>query len=145
MLPPRKSCTFRIAAMRRWLTAMLLVLLPLQSFWAAAATYCAHEQGAASQHFGHHEHRHHGTAAKADGAEADARNALAGDDLDCACCHLSCAQPLVSAVSVPVVAPRERWAPTPPPWRETVVILVIERPNWRRAARFGEPLRFIRI
>ena len=129
--------------MRRCLTVVLLVLLPLQSFWAAAATYCAHEQGAASRHFGHHEHRHHGAAGKVDGAEADAKKAQSSGDLDCAFCHLSCAQPLVSAVSVPVVAPRERWVPTPPPWRGSVVVLLIERPNWSLAARFGEPLRFI--
>lgn len=131
--------------MRRWLTIMLLVLLPLQSFWAVAATYCAHEQGAASQHFGHHEHRHHGAAAKVDGAEADARNVQSGGDLDCAFCHLSCAQSLVSAMSVAIVAPREGWTHVAPPWRECVVTLLIERPNWSVAARFGEPLRFIRI
>ena len=69
---------FNTAAMRRWLTVALLVLLPLQSFWAAAATYCAHEQSAASQHFGHHEHRHHGASAKADGAQADAGKVQSG-------------------------------------------------------------------
>lgn len=121
--------------MRRWLIIVLLTLLPLQSSWAAAAAYCAHEQGVAGQHFGHHEHRHHGAAVKtADAAGADARNALAAGDLDCASCHLSSTQPLVGTVSVSVVAPREKWAPVLPPWRGGIVILAIERPNWSLAA-----------
>jgi len=39
--------------------AVLLLVLPFQMIWAAAAPYCAHETNtSASKHFGHHEHRH---------------------------------------------------------------------------------------
>ena len=36
----------------------LLIVLPLQISWAVAATYCQHETGS-TQHFGHHDHKHH--------------------------------------------------------------------------------------
>lgn len=129
--------------MRRWLTLVLLVLLPLQSVWAAAATCCAYEWSIASKHFDRHEH-HHGATAKAEGAKGERSKALtSGDDLDCASCHLQCVQPLISPSPVPIAAERERWTPVPPPWRETVVMPDIERPKWNHAVRFGEPLRFI--
>jgi hypothetical protein len=43
-------------SMRRWLVLLLLVLLPLQFSWAAVASYCVHENGAAADHLGHHDH-----------------------------------------------------------------------------------------
>ena len=42
--------------MRRLLFLLILVCLPLQSIWAAAASYCGHEAPAAAMHFGHHQH-----------------------------------------------------------------------------------------
>lgn len=45
--------------MRKVLAILLISLLSLQASWAAAASYCRHEQGAAARHFGHHEHSHH--------------------------------------------------------------------------------------
>lgn len=47
--------------MRRWFSILLLVLLPIQFSWAAAAAYCEHESGARADHFGHHEHDHQGS------------------------------------------------------------------------------------
>ena len=45
--------------MRRWLFIFLLLVLPFQMVWAAAAPYCAHEVNpSAKKHFGHHEHKH---------------------------------------------------------------------------------------
>ncbi len=44
--------------MRKVLALLLISLLSLQASWAAAASYCLHEQGAAAKHFGHHEHQH---------------------------------------------------------------------------------------
>jgi hypothetical protein len=43
--------------MRRWLTILLLFLMPLQLSWAASAAYCQHERDAQRGHWGHHEHR----------------------------------------------------------------------------------------
>ncbi len=67
--------------------AMLVVLLPFQSVWAAAAPYCAHESTPqAAAHFGHHEHQHAGAAADADAA--------GGYHADCDACHLGVSAPL---------------------------------------------------
>lgn len=47
--------------MRRFFLILLVMLLPLQSVWAAAAAYCGHEQRPAAQwHLGHHQHQHRG-------------------------------------------------------------------------------------
>lgn len=94
--------------MRRFILSLLLVLLPLQFSWAAAAAYCGHETGAAAQHFGHHDHRHAGApgevskqdTAKQDAAEQDAAKQGASKDslskvgnlhdADCGMCHFGC-------------------------------------------------------
>lgn len=88
--------------MRRWLAILMLVLLPFQFTWAAVASYCGHERGVASQHFGHHEHQHHAdsTAKQVDGDAAG--KTPGGNDLDCAHCHGSCSgivSPLTGLVS----------------------------------------------
>lgn len=45
--------------MRRFFLILLVLLLPLQSAWAAATAYCRHEQRpAATWHPGHHQHEH---------------------------------------------------------------------------------------
>ncbi len=44
--------------MRKLLAILLIMLLSLQASWAAAASYCRHEQDAPARHFGHHEHQH---------------------------------------------------------------------------------------
>jgi len=45
--------------MRRFFLIILVLLLPLQSAWAAATAYCQHEQRpAAKWHLGHHQHEH---------------------------------------------------------------------------------------
>src|SRR3989344_5090250 len=53
--------------MRRFVALLLLVLLPLQAVWAAAAPYCQHEGGAA----GHH----------------DGTNGAGAEHSDCHVCH----------------------------------------------------------
>lgn len=44
--------------MRRILLICLIVLLPFQTVWSAAAAACAHEQTNADSHLGHHEAHH---------------------------------------------------------------------------------------
>lgn len=44
--------------MRRFVIICLLMILPLQWSWAAAASVCAHEADSAAQHLGHHQHDH---------------------------------------------------------------------------------------
>ena len=57
--------------MRRIALVLLMVLLPLQSIWAAAANATQHERGGGVKPFGHHEHAHAGVAIVADDASAD--------------------------------------------------------------------------
>lgn len=85
--------------MRRALFTLMLVILPLQSVWAAAASYCRHETGIAAKHLGHHDHEH--MQVKADG-KVDAKSDSApapGADTDCSICHLSTAPSLASSTA----------------------------------------------
>lgn len=113
--------------MRRWLAILMLVLLPLQSVWAAAAAYCQHETGADAQHFGHHEHKHHqGLTDTSNSADASSFAV----DSDCAVCHAGCAAATVEVPSIvvdasrPAITPWHPHAPVAPPTAQP------ERPNW---------------
>jgi hypothetical protein len=117
---------------RRYLIIFFVVFLPFQFAWGSAARYCLHEKSPVS-HFGHHEHVHKGAGAALSGADIPGSLSSA-DDPDCDYCHISCAQPLPSAIvdlpaaSQPVhVSPRA--APTPIRLPD-----LIERPNWTLAA-----------
>jgi hypothetical protein len=69
--------------MKSFFAILLLVLLPLNAAFAAAAGYCQHQQETAqAAHFGHHAHQHDSAADKAD-------NSGAQIDPDCGFCHLS--------------------------------------------------------
>jgi hypothetical protein len=72
--------------MRRFILIFMMLLLPLQWSWAAAASVCEHEAGKA--HFGHHEHQHD----KADGPQAQPDDTTPaakklGEHPDCQTCH----------------------------------------------------------
>ncbi len=73
--------------MKRYLIIFLLIFLPLQFTWAAVKSYCAHENGNAAQHVGHHEHQH--KAEKAEPSVLDPANFNLADP-DCAACHTGC-------------------------------------------------------
>ncbi len=101
--------------MRRFFLILLVLLLPLQSAWAAATAYCQHEQRpAAKWHLGHHQHQHrgdgkaeaqtygkadHGSVLEADNGpdhnattKADANHGTDAKGLfdpDCGTCHLA--------------------------------------------------------
>ncbi|MBP6338936.1 MAG: cobalt-zinc-cadmium resistance protein [Vitreoscilla sp.] len=72
--------------MRRLVLICMMLLLPVQWTWAAAAVYCEHETGAAAQHLGHHEHKHQGATGEVskDGKTQSPPSA----DNDCGICHL---------------------------------------------------------
>lgn len=70
--------------MRKLLVILMMLLLPLQSAWAVAASICGHETGKAT-HFGHHEHEHQGADAGHGGDEADVQPG--GTHADCGVCH----------------------------------------------------------
>lgn len=126
----------KMSSMRRFVALLLLVLLPLQAVWAAAAPYCQHESDATSPHIGHHQPEHaHATAADAADAAnaADALPAQGGDapnpHSDCHTCHggsvlaheVSPVQ-VMSATAPPVPA-LAQGLPAPPTERP-------ERPKW---------------
>lgn len=67
--------------LKRLVLLMLLIVMPFQMAWAASSNYCAHEQGAAAQHIGHHAHQHQ------DGDKFKGK-VPGGVDDDCAYCHL---------------------------------------------------------
>lgn len=84
--------------MRRFLLIVLMLVLPLQWSWAAAASLCGHEGAPAARHFGHHQHEHHGAAAghdagkgskagKSEGADKKAGLGSLAADPDCGVCH----------------------------------------------------------
>ncbi|WKB55499.1 DUF2946 family protein [Eleftheria terrae] len=120
-----------LRAMRRWLAVFLLVLLPLQLTWAAAASYCQHERDAGVRHLGHHEHQHEADAPQKEGP---ASNTLSVLDADCAFCHLGCVKPVASLATL--LLPRAAAVhgaallPDPPGF---LLAERIERPNWLRA------------
>jgi hypothetical protein len=69
--------------MRKLLALLLISLLSLQASWAAAASYCRHEQGPAAKHFGHHEHQHE-SAALTTAAPTATAIAFPADDMSAA-------------------------------------------------------------
>jgi len=83
--------------MRRWLTILLLVMMPLQLGWAAIGSYCQHESGSQTKHFGHHAHQHTSQAGGDDGpgpqGGKDPHN-------DCNACISASVMPIFSAVAL---------------------------------------------
>ncbi len=127
--------------MRRWLVLFLLVLLPLQFTWSAAAAYCEHESEHEStrqaQHFGHHVHAHGDAAGDASHAKkpagADKAKGKLTVDSDCGNCHLSAAKP-VPATTMSLAGPATRLPRAGADKRfSTRAPDHPERPNWRIA------------
>jgi hypothetical protein len=93
----------------------LLVVMPAQLIWAAAAPYCAHETSAAGkQHFGHHDHRHQADD-RAAPDNVDESGPLGTFHADCEVCHLGASAampvPVVALDSPPLQPPNEGPAP----------------------------------
>ena len=100
--------------MRRWLVVFMLLVLPPQFVWAAAAPYCAHEAAsAAGKHPGHHQHVHQGGSDA--GKAGDDGGGLGANHTDCASCHAGAAATLPLAAAGLASAPREvlRGPPAP--------------------------------
>jgi hypothetical protein len=113
--------------MRRWLAILLIVFLPLQFSWAAAAVYCQHESDAGTQHFGHHEHEHHADA------EPDAlpdSDLAGGIDHDCGPCHAGGVVALFADISLSLASGLSFVISRPPGALSSAASAVPERPNW---------------
>lgn len=77
---------------------LLLLVVPVQLAWAAAAPYCGHETGSAvTKHFGHHEHRHQADA-PVSSSQGDGVGPSGAYHADCETCHLG------ASVTLPVPA-----------------------------------------
>lgn len=120
------SC-YSLDHMRKWLAILLLVFVPLQLSWAAAASYCQHETGTSAKHFGHHDHQHK----TADGKDASSNSVKTiGGDPDCASCHAGCLSALLGAVAIASLADSSLDTAeygarlTSPPFER------LERPQW---------------
>ncbi len=107
--------------MRKALIIFLLVLLPFQFVWGAAAGYCQHEQGQAVHHFGHHFHKH---------SSGDKAKQLIGDDADCVACHVASA-PVATNIEVsPAPADVLRVLALVLQDHSRLMVPSIDRPKW---------------
>jgi hypothetical protein len=72
--------------MRRILLIVLLIVVPFQLSWGAAAAYCRHESNPVVSHFGHHAHQH--AASSMESKSSPAKLQL-GADSDCTFCQVA--------------------------------------------------------
>ncbi len=115
---------------RRIIFSCLLLVLPLQMSWAVAGVYCGHEQGSAAQHFGHHEHEHHGLTADSQPDQAGTQV-----DRDCGYHHQATSQWLPSMHQTPAVfVTAQDLLLLPVTWHAQSILERPERPNWLLAA-----------
>ncbi len=114
---------FRV--MRRFFFILLLLVLPVQAVWAAASSYCQHERGTATSHFGHHAHAHK-AAGKGDlgGGPASAFHA------DCAFCHLGGVGSATSERDLLISVPDSTNAPLAGGTFSSIFLEGPERPKW---------------
>ena len=116
-----------VRPMRRWLSILLLVFLPFQFSWAAVAGYCQHETDASSQHFGHHDHKHH---ADADRDGIPDSKLTSGIDNDCGTCHAGCLVAIFGAVGLPLATGISLAITGSPGTTSSAPFAEPERPNW---------------
>ena len=116
--------------MKRLFLIILLAVLPLQISWAAVADYCGHEQGKASQHFGHHDDEHKAFSAKSGSDNQPGKFNLGHDH-----CHMSGFLGLINEAafhaSVLSVLPSLRCDDRS---YSSLALDRPERPNWRALA-----------
>lgn len=115
--------------MRSLVTIVMLCLFVLQSSWAVAAAYCAHEAAPGAAHVGHHQHEHE-----------VASTAPAGDDApvathaDCHACH-ACTVGLADAGRAATAEAEAGFrAPLADPSPAAPPPTPVERPDWRHLA-----------
>lgn len=87
--------------MRRFVLVCLLLVLPLQWSWAAAARACLHESDPTVQHFGHHTHTHEVSSESAVAPEKAGDFAKSVLDNDCTTCHAMGASLVLATTAVP--------------------------------------------
>ena len=106
----------------------LMMLLPVQYSWSAAAVYCQHEQNSPF-HFGHHAHQH---TAQPDDAKGNGK--VKSADTDCEYCHLFSHAFFVPFDARPAAIPELRHMALPAVDYTSFIPRRPPRPNWRRVA-----------
>lgn len=114
--------------MKRLLILFMLLILPLQATWAVASAYCQHEQGTATQHFGHHAHQHQ--AADKDKSDGGLQ---ASFHADCAFCHLGCVGVVTSSLDTPSIAAVSPAVSPEISFLPAIFLEGPERPKWASA------------
>lgn len=71
-----------VRTVKKYLLILLMLILPVQYAWSAAAVYCQHEQNSPF-HFGHHAHQH-----KVKSEESGSHGKVKMADTDCEYCHM---------------------------------------------------------
>lgn len=125
--------------MTRWLLIVLMVLLPAQFSWAAAAPYCAHESNPISFHVGHHAHVHEGASSEAKRTPSEpekeaVKSPLASDHSDCHYCHGVAGQLASPVAPLFELSVRHVFIDVAVARLECSRATSIERPKWTRAA-----------
>lgn len=114
--------------MKRLLFVFVLLVIPLQSSWAAVAAYCKHENGVAAKHVGHHVHKHQGASSDAAGDPPRGIDSLDGD---CGFCFLGTMNFVQSSFSLPQLDPASSLHETPLRFHPSFIPKGLDRPNWR--------------
>lgn len=112
------------APVKKLLLIFLMMLLPVQYTWSAAAVYCQHEQDA-PPHLGHHAHQH-----KAASDEAKEPGKVNAADADCAYCHLFSHAFFVPFDAHPAATPAPHHAALPAASYSSYLPGPPPRPNW---------------
>lgn len=115
--------------LKRLFFILLMLVLPLQATWAAAGTYCSHEQGSAAQHFGHHAHQHQAPDKNDSGAGSSTTF-----HADCASCHLGSAGAAASLLAVSSSIPAPPAISLEISFLPSIFLEGPERPKWASAA-----------
>ena len=116
-------------AVKKLLLIFLLVCLPFQFSWAAAAAYCQHEGEMNTQHFGHHAHQHKTQADLPDDAGKTAKV-----HTDCGYCHLSSHASFLTAVPEIVLPTGFAFSESPAQIYSSHIPDGLHRPDWRFVA-----------
>lgn len=119
---------YDVRMMRRWVSIFLLMILPLQFSYAAAAAYCQHETETGAGHFGHHVHQHHDLGASKEPAKGKSSLQL---DQDCGVCHSGGLQSVPQQFELTLAQlPASPVSPSRIKVFSSIDISQIERPNW---------------
>lgn len=90
-----------MATVQKLFFIFLVIIMPLQATWAAAADYCKPGKEVTAKHFGHHEHEHEHQHAQLGQSSDD--DAAGSSTTDCLNCHGSYSGMVVSTFGAPPI------------------------------------------